>query len=567
MKKILLFSTLIIIILTCLLFTGCSKRYEASVGGELERLRATKEIVAVANNGYRFVEWSDGETDPTRAYDPGREDTVRAIFEPINVVLYQGEDCQEIELPMFAVQDVSELLPYLEQGVHKVGYFSEEVCERFSLDAQNDLLGQIKELYLGDGISNTEDIVLYASDVRYSSTLGGSVVETESEARAVTQNGYRFVEWSDGVQSKTRRIDAFSEGSAVFEARFEAVTVDLYAHDLLVARIPISEFVTMDEEKLVAYKTASQFEEWSCINVQTYPYFGFNEESDLFDRIRLVYANGGMVGTPNVQLTASFIDGVPTSFFDFRTIAHAMGGNLITNQTYQNSLECFQQHYKNGLGQKFFEIDLLLTTDKKIVAAHKYETAMTYDEFMATAHDGFTPIDLELFIDLMVEHPDVWFDIDILSIYRSGYEGTPEERLRIFYDALDAEIRARDDGSGAIYEDIYDRIVLEIFFEAEGESLSWELAKEYGFKHYMYSGVGDKETPIGAEMAEWELLFAWCRDNGIEMMSTKIYDEDFLALAKQYGIFTFAYTYNNPQKVHDLLSKGIDCVFTDFLYF
>lgn len=565
MKKIFLFSTLTILVFTCIFFTGCDNYYEASIGGEVERLRASKEITAVSRNGYRFVEWSDGETDPTRAYDPDREETVQAIFEPINVILCNGEARYEIELPMLTIQNVDDLLPNRSDEIYKLGYFSEEACERFSLDSQKDLLAQIKEQYLGEGISDTENIVLYASDVRYSAAQGGEVIEGKEEITAVTKHGYRFTEWSDGLTSRTRKVDPFVEGSSLFEAQFEPVLVDLYANDLHIAAIPISEFVTMDEEKLIAFKTASQFEKWSCLNVDDYPSLAENEKNDLLERIRSVYAEGKMAEAVNIQLTANFIDGIPESFYDFRTIAHAMGGNPDTKKTYENSLEAFEYYYAKG--QKFFEIDLLLTSDSKVVAAHKYETKMTYAEFMATKREGFTPIDLTMFVDLIMEHPDTWFDIDILSIYRSGYEGTPEERLILFYDLLDAEIRARDDGSGKIYKDIYDRIVLEIFFEAPEQSLSWELSKNYGFQHYMYSGVGDKETPIGAEMEEWEVLFAWCRDNEIRMMSTKVHNEDFLALAKQYGIFTFAYTFNSPEDMHELFLKGIDCVFTDYLYF
>ena len=147
MKKIFLFSSLIILLLTCLFFAGCANRYEASVGGEVERLRATKEITAVSRNGYRFVEWTDGETDPTRSYDPNRKDMVRAIFEPINVVLCYGDDRYEIELPMLTIENVDDLLPPLSEEIYKVGYFSEEACTQFSLDEQKDLLGQIKDLY------------------------------------------------------------------------------------------------------------------------------------------------------------------------------------------------------------------------------------------------------------------------------------------------------------------------------------------------------------------------------------------------------------------------------------
>ena len=48
--------------------------------------------------------------------------------------------------------------------------------------------------------------------------------------------------------------------------------------------------------------------------------------------------------------------GVPNEYI---TIAHALGG--YDNKTYTNSLEAFDYFY--GLGQRFFEADITVTTD------------------------------------------------------------------------------------------------------------------------------------------------------------------------------------------------------------
>ena len=111
-----------------------------------------------------------------------------------------------------------------------------------------------------------------------------------------------------------------------------------------------------------------------------------------------------------------------------KLISHALGGfkKDRKNIIYTNTLEAFNNSRKKG--SKLFELDLMLTSDKKVVVSHKYlkssqiykklklkKQDFTYEEFMSgkvfknTKLEGLTPIDLHMFIDLVKKNPDIFW--------------------------------------------------------------------------------------------------------------------------------------------------------------
>tara|TARA_B100000989_G_scaffold161477_1_gene120538 strand:- start:428 stop:3214 length:2787 start_codon:yes stop_codon:yes gene_type:complete len=104
-------------------------------------------------------------------------------------------------------------------------------------------------------------------------------------------------------------------------------------------------------------------------------------------------------------------------------IAHA--GGSIDSHVYTNSLESLRNNY--NLGARYFELDLLLTSDNKIVAAHdwaswkqrtKYEGVMppNLESFLNYKIDEkFTPLSEIEIIDWFVDHPDTTLVTDKLD--------------------------------------------------------------------------------------------------------------------------------------------------------
>jgi hypothetical protein len=88
-----------------------------------------------------------------------------------------------------------------------------------------------------------------------------------------------------------------------------------------------------------------------------------------------------------------------------RFIAHA--GGEIEGIKYTNSLEALDLSYQQGV--KLFELDLMETSDGKIVATHgwKNDTPLSYEAFLAQPLEGkFTPLDMERINQRFAQHPD-----------------------------------------------------------------------------------------------------------------------------------------------------------------
>ena len=97
-----------------------------------------------------------------------------------------------------------------------------------------------------------------------------------------------------------------------------------------------------------------------------------------------------------------------------KLIAHA--GGEIKNFKYSNSLEALNYNYQNGF--KFFELDLRETSDKKIVAVHKWKhwkkdndykknTIPSYKEFMKKKiNKQFSPLDMKTINNWFSDHND-----------------------------------------------------------------------------------------------------------------------------------------------------------------
>lgn len=101
------------------------------------------------------------------------------------------------------------------------------------------------------------------------------------------------------------------------------------------------------------------------------------------------------------------------------TVAHGLGG--IDQRLYTNSAEAFQRNYSEGF--RIFELDLNLSSDGKVVAAHDWNTPSrspgfagrpTAAVFLAGRIYGrYHPLDAPTIVRLLAEHPDARFLLDL----------------------------------------------------------------------------------------------------------------------------------------------------------
>ncbi len=155
-------------------------------------------------------------------------------------------------------------------------------------------------------------------------------------------------------------------------------------------------------------------------------------------------------------------------------ILHA--GGAYNGLTYLNAQETFDGYYNQGY--RYFEYDLQLSSDGRIIGTHCWEylniqnsEMITYEEFKALKlSNGLTPVNEEWLMETIIAHPDVKIVVDAKM-------PTTEQ---------DALVLQRLETLEKIYNcDISSNIIPEVFSKE-----MWDIVKEtttfdkYFFSHY-----------------------------------------------------------------------------------
>ncbi|KKP59430.1 MAG: hypothetical protein UR53_C0002G0044 [Candidatus Magasanikbacteria bacterium GW2011_GWC2_34_16] len=122
--------------------------------------------------------------------------------------------------------------------------------------------------------------------------------------------------------------------------------------------------------------------------------------------------------------TTSAINNTPTTIDRHlphpQMIAHALG--VIDGIRYSNSYEALEKSYQNGF--RFFETDIELTADNKLVLLHDWDGVIqdlygappkiyTLDEFKKLKiREKYTPLTLDNLLVWIKKHPDTYFITD-----------------------------------------------------------------------------------------------------------------------------------------------------------
>ncbi len=155
-------------------------------------------------------------------------------------------------------------------------------------------------------------------------------------------------------------------------------------------------------------------------------------------------------------------------------ILHAGGG--YNNSTYLNAQETFEIYYNDGY--RYFEYDLKLSSDGRIIGSHAWEHldvenvySLTYDEFCNLRLDNnMTPVNEEWLINIIKAHPEIKIVVD------SKMDTTEQDAL----------VLQRLEELESVYNiDISSNIIPEVF-----SIEMWDLIKDttsfdnYFFSHY-----------------------------------------------------------------------------------
>ena len=235
-----------------------------------------------------------------------------------------------------------------------------------------------------------------------------------------------------------------------------------------------------------------------------------------------------------------------------KTIGHSFGA--VNGDTYTCSLEAFEYNYH--LGRRTFEVDMLMTTDNKIVLKHDWNSPKQEgiseanppdcEQFLAAKIDGkYTPLSYEMLCGFMVEYPDIWIVTDT--------KYTEPDEIR-------AQFQALIDGARAFgCPEILDRLIVQVYSEQMHEIVS----SMYDFKSYiftMYKLFHDEDKEGNLKSA-----CRYCVNNGIEIITidyTK-YNDNMKKITKQYNRTVYLHTLDDADLANEYIKEGVYGIYTN----
>lgn len=235
-----------------------------------------------------------------------------------------------------------------------------------------------------------------------------------------------------------------------------------------------------------------------------------------------------------------------------RFVSHALGG--IDGKTYTNSLEALEANYEKG--HRVFEVDLVLTSDNKLVARHdwlemfeqKFQTSpqenkpMTLEQFKnMKIFRKYTPLDFNDICIFMNKHKDVYLITDTK-------ETTKEN--------INSEFSVLVDTAQKINKDILERVIPQIY----NQEMLPLIKNLYNFENIIYTLYASHDSN--------EQVIDFVAKNNIKVVTVHKdrATKDFLSRLSQQGIYTYVHTINSITEMENLINEnGAYGVYTDFL--
>ena len=226
-------------------------------------------------------------------------------------------------------------------------------------------------------------------------------------------------------------------------------------------------------------------------------------------------------------------------------VAHA--GGTVSGYVYSNALEALQNSVSHGY--RYIELDFMPTSDGRIVLTHVWNNMpyrvpgapdhiVTHAEFMALRlFNRYTPMDLEMLITFLAEHPD----IRIITDTKDGYDA---------YAALYVIVEQ--------FPDYIPRFIPQAYRFAHVERI-----RALGFQDvivtlYLYPEAFFDDPAEIARLAREHAVYAvTIQEYGI--------DPDYAARLDVANIRFFAHTVNNPYRAQELWDMGFTGIYTQFL--
>jgi glycerophosphoryl diester phosphodiesterase len=240
---------------------------------------------------------------------------------------------------------------------------------------------------------------------------------------------------------------------------------------------------------------------------------------------------------------------------EHRLIAHAMGG--IDGHSYTNSYEAFEANYKNGF--RVFEVDLLLTSDGRLVARHDWTSSMfkrlnqenpgvknmqplSWEQFKALPiQQKYRPLDLDDILQLMEKFPDMYLVTDTKSTETHEIQ----KQFRVLTDKL---LQVDPSVGKRIIPQLYDQNMYDLLEEI------------FPFDSYIYTLYESKDSDkqVLRFVKETPKVMA------VTMNESRV-SKSFAAALKSLGIRTYVHTINDVTLYNKYRKMGVYGIYTDFI--
>lgn len=277
-----------------------------------------------------------------------------------------------------------------------------------------------------------------------------------------------------------------------------------------------------------------------------------DRERSILKRLIPSPQNADMIGYKSVYDYLNNIKQKPP-----RIIAHALGG--LEQYTYLNAKEALENSYANGF--TFFEVDLILSSDGKLVCMHgwrekdykkvglKYneeKPIMSIDRFKDMRfHGEYTPLDFMDIADFMKQHKEVRFMLDV----KPADVETIKDIYSQIYDTCDGD------------QSILSRLVPGAYNSVMVEGI--QAIHNFDLMEYYIFPEGRREEGL----EDLNSIIDFCQSKGINAISIAAgtVTSEIIDALKSKGFKVYVFTVNEVQVVSDLLTQGVDYVGTDFL--
>jgi glycerophosphoryl diester phosphodiesterase len=225
-------------------------------------------------------------------------------------------------------------------------------------------------------------------------------------------------------------------------------------------------------------------------------------------------------------------------------ILHAGGG--VNGLRYLNAQETFEGYYQQGY--RYFEYDLKLSTDGKLIASHAGEHLghnspenLTYHDFTELKlSNGYTPANEEWLVQTMISYPDVKIVVDAKMPDTAG----------------DVAVLQRIEALENIYHHDFSANVIPEVFSKE----MWDALKEttsfdrYLFSHYKVYYSIDSMLEYFNDERIWGIALPMWSDNYIRSNIYRL---------KEAGKQIMIFTPSSKEEAAEAFSLGADGIYVD----